>query len=237
MCGNFGLLLLKQQEHTAYHPAATRVRAESDEDASLHLTMREVERLGGIRVSQPMKIDGDMSDHSAHINDSVHTTKSSLDASYHSLSLPQGTESDLRVSTGRNQILDPVKILEAQIAATEIRGGQAGGISSIEYDLDDKHFLDPLNTRVRCVARKRIALSSDLATLYNNNSTHNQSRLRKTRRACNMTFIGHTRFATSSINRVPELHPHEWVSFHSEGIMGVHFLPNSVYFSLLSFIM
>jgi hypothetical protein len=30
--------------------------------------------------------------------------------------------------------------------------------------------------------------------------------------------IGHTRFATSSINTVPELHPHEWVPFHVESV-------------------
>jgi hypothetical protein len=30
--------------------------------------------------------------------------------------------------------------------------------------------------------------------------------------------IGHTRFATSSINQVPELHPHEWVPFHDEQV-------------------
>ena len=28
--------------------------------------------------------------------------------------------------------------------------------------------------------------------------------------------IGHTRFATSSVNVVAELHPHEWVPFHDE---------------------
>lgn len=30
--------------------------------------------------------------------------------------------------------------------------------------------------------------------------------------------IGHTRFATSSINQVPELHPHEWTPFHDETV-------------------
>lgn len=30
------------------------------------------------------------------------------------------------------------------------------------------------------------------------------------------SVIGHTRFATSSVNVVPELHPHEWVAFHDE---------------------
>ena len=30
--------------------------------------------------------------------------------------------------------------------------------------------------------------------------------------------IGHTRFATSSINKVSELHPHEWVPFHEENV-------------------
>lgn len=31
-----------------------------------------------------------------------------------------------------------------------------------------------------------------------------------------LVVIGHTRFATSSVNVVPELHPHEWVPFHDE---------------------
>ena len=30
------------------------------------------------------------------------------------------------------------------------------------------------------------------------------------------SFIGHTRFATSSVNVDSELHPHEWVKFHDE---------------------
>ena len=219
MCGNFGLLLLKQQEHTAYQPDNTRCRSESDEDASLHMTMVEVERLGGIRASHPTKNDHEVSDNSAHYDDSVHTALSggsSLDASYHSASFPAtGKESNHGESLGKNKILDPIKILEAQIACTEIRGnfklfhcspnhislipnpetlisqpgGQAGGISSIEYDSDDKHLINPLNARVRCVARKRIALSTDLARLYERSSTYNQSRLRKSKRACNMTFV------------------------------------------------
>ncbi len=32
------------------------------------------------------------------------------------------------------------------------------------------------------------------------------------------SVIGHTRFATSSVNTVPELHPHEWVPFHDEKV-------------------
>ena len=222
MCGNFGLLLLQQEESTAYTPMRPRSSSlESDLDASLHDSMREVERLGGIRVSQPIKDDVDTSSHH-----SLHTVTSgvSMDASYHSSEAPlpenvqAGSSEQHRPKfKARNQILDPVKILEAQIAATEIRGGQAGGISSIEYDSKDKTLTNPLKIRVRCVARKRIALSKDLALLYQRSCSYSQYRLRQAKRACNMSFIGHTRFATSSVNRVPELHPHEWVPFHSEG--------------------
>ncbi|RYH31978.1 hypothetical protein EON65_01560 [archaeon] len=42
---------------------------------------------------------------------------------------------------------------------------------------------------------------------------------------CVFVVIGHTRFATSSINQVPELHPHEWVPFHDELVW--LFNPNS----------
>ena len=60
--------------------------------------------------------------------------------------------------------------------------------------------------------RKRVPLSSDLAALYRSQSTGSSSR------DSTVTNIGHTRFATSSINRVPELHPHEWVPFRDENV-------------------
>lgn len=72
--------------------------------------------------------------------------------------------------------LNPLQILEAQTASTEIRGGQAGGYSTIEYvrisAAQDSSIFDapkinrPVNTRVRMVARKRHPLAADLTTLY-----------------------------------------------------------------------
>jgi hypothetical protein len=153
---------------------------------------------------------------------SLRTRRKSLqlvDISYHSTGHDrdtrdldfEGSETTLPV-----RLLPPLHILEAQTASTEIRGGQAGGISSLEYysrtsasHHDNEMLLNPKATRVRCVARKRVPLSSDLAALYRRTGGD-------TAADATGTFIGHTRFATSSINRVPELHPHEWIPFHDE---------------------
>lgn len=121
---------------------------------------------------------------------------------------------------GTAPLLDPLFILEAQTAATEVRGGQAGGISSIEYKLsqarsnDTSGYSEKFSTggeytpnmfRVRAVARKRYPLAKDLANKF-------LSRFgRQPDSSVGVTFVGHTRFATSSINVEPELHPHEWV--------------------------
>jgi hypothetical protein len=82
-----------------------------------------------------------------------------------------------RTIDGENEELIPiVKILEAQTASTEIRGGQAGGFSSIEYKMVSCSPVDPLfgtsilarpeSHRVRMVARKRHPLAADLSALY-----------------------------------------------------------------------
>jgi len=89
-------------------------------------------------------------------------------------------------------------------------------------------------TRVRCVARKRYPLAKDLANLFK------KSAKKQPKNTSDMTFVGHTRFATSSVNigiftikiqfthnvlnilsliepfLVSELHPHEWVPFREE---------------------
>jgi len=71
------------------------------------------------------------------------------------------------------------------------------------------HIKQPKMHRVRVVARKRYPLAVDLVDLYKRNSGYRQDPNVK-------SFIGHTRFATSSINVVSELHPHEWCPFHNE---------------------
>jgi len=67
----------------------------------------------------------------------------------------------------------------------------------------------PKMNRSRVVARKRYPLAIDLINLYKRNAGFLRNDTVK-------SFIGHTRFATSSINVVSELHPHEWVPFHVE---------------------
>lgn len=60
--------------------------------------------------------------------------------------------------------------------------------------------------RVRMVARKRNTLAKDLIELFrekNKNTNDYSSNI--------LTYLGHTRFATSSINIETELHPHQWV--------------------------
>jgi len=147
----------------------------------------------------------------------------------------------------------PMDILEAQASNTEIRGGQAGGYSTLEYTHSRNLLIDPLhpfqslsrhgvdsqhsshnsstnvgikpnlstfdaeylsiphNTRIRAVARKRYPLAADLTKVLKSARNGKALNLNKT-----LTVIAHTRFATSSENLVPELHPHEWSPFKDE---------------------
>lgn len=122
----------------------------------------------------------------SHHNDSFHKAERSNDAldasltdSMHQVSkLGGGRFRDPNEDTAFEEMMSPLKILEAQTACTEIRGGQAGGYSTIEYQYAkvDNSNLDPLFgsttaaipdvTRVRMVARKRHPLAADLANLY-----------------------------------------------------------------------
>ena len=87
----------------------------------------------------------------------------------------------------------------------------------MEFDLSNVNTpRDPTCTRVRCVARKRYPLAKDLRAKFEQNAIQ----LPKIESA--VTFVGHTRFATSSVNTEPELHPHEWVSFHDEMVWRVN---------------
>lgn len=96
----------------------------------------------------------------------------------------------------RSKLLSPLLILESQTASTEIRGGQAGGYSCLEYEGHLKENMVISSKRVRLVARKRHPLAADLAVLYKKRGgkTPNSSAL--------LSVIGHTRFATSSVNKV-----------------------------------
>jgi len=123
------------------------------------------------------------------------------------VSLRSDVVSDHKTVTERKQSSRLIKLLDIirrQTSSTEFRGGQAGGLSCIEFGND------VLNTRVRCVARKRYPLAMDLVDLFYDNAKKVPGY------DATVTIIGHTRFATSSVNIVSELHPHEWVPFHDE---------------------
>ena len=111
--------------------------------------------------------------------------------------------------------LPSLDILQAQISSTEIRGGQAGGISSMEKY---KEKAQVISSRVRAVARKRYPLAVDLAQKYRKHSAKNAKMFISEPLPEAVTYIGHTRFATSSVNTEPELHPHEWTPFHMEDV-------------------
>lgn len=242
-CGNFGLLILSNNESIGSggkQVASTGIPARKvnslnsipDLDESLHESLHVVEKLGGIRLLGSVhekSIHGFASTHghSLHGNLSSHGGKSgSMHGSTHGLGL-RSMVSSHGSSHGRPTydtgftpiqldpdqkflILPPLKILEAQTASTEVRGGQAGGISIFEYPSSGG---EPNVNRVRLVARKRWPLAKNLAEEYNRKTMGVQPAIGNT-----ITSIGHTRFATSSVNIVSELHPHEWIPCRKEKV-------------------
>jgi hypothetical protein len=206
MCGNFGLLMLGKEESDKGPVANEFEKTKKPQDAmdvSLHQTLHEVSKLHGLRV----------------VGDAQWTHNISTSGKYNVI---ESTSSH----AGSAPLLDPLFILEAQTAATEVRGGQAGGISSIEYTQSkaaggssgyDAKFSSggesiPNMFRVRAVARKRYPLAKDLAQKFLDRFG------RQPDSSLAVTFVGHTRFATSSINVESELHPHEWVPIRAETV-------------------
>jgi hypothetical protein len=105
---------------------------------------------------------------------------------------------------GKSPVLLPsASILREMAAATEVRGGQAGGFSAIQVPRD-KSMMTQIG-RVRMVTRKRFTLSDDLELGFKAHCPRGDPDY-----ASHLSVIGHTRFATSSLNTVPELHPHDW---------------------------
>ena len=174
MCGNFGLLQLGITTLVAFPEinddvGFKKVASIDDFDQlgmSLHESLHEVSRLHGLRVSRDA-IDWNENDETKEV-DTMTASKS----------------------------LSPLSILQSQTASTEIRGGQAGGYSSLEYDDVRRDDVTIISKRVRLVARKRHALAADLAALYK------QKGGRKPAARATLSVIGHTRFATSSVNQV-----------------------------------
>jgi hypothetical protein len=185
MCGNFGLLQL------GIAPVAPKNENTTNNDDD---------------IQQQKWTDIDRSFH-----ESLHEV-----SRLHGIRVAMGDEEETEHSmtdlkSGKNStLLSPLVILQSQTAATEIRGGQSGGYSSLEYDNIDNNI--NTNKRVRLVARKRHPLAADLAALYREKGG------RAPGDKATLTVIGHTRFATSSANQVSELHPHEWVPYHDEPV-------------------
>ena len=182
MCGNFGLLqlgtsTLVPSPDTDDSEKLRKLASNDDFDRlgiSRHDSLHEVSRLHGLRVS-------------------AHGTGWNEDQ------LPKEVDS---VPTSKS--LSPLTILQSQTASTEIRGGQAGGYSSLEYDDVRRDDMTITSKRVRIVARKRHALAADLAALYK------QKGGKKPTDRATLSVIGHTRFATSSVNQVSG-----WVTYHN----------------------
>ena len=190
MCGNFGLLILGQQlQHQQTPPNAS---ASDNVDLLDQLS------------------DGAKTNHGPK--------QQELDASIHMEELEVERLGGLKlqpVESEENQrrsiSMSPLSILKAQTPATEIRGGQAGGFSTMLYN--GQQLVE--QKRVRCVARKRHSLAADLAGLYLRAGGIGGVDPSPTTTA---TIIGHTRFATSSVNKEGELHPHQWTPFRSETV-------------------
>lgn len=112
----------------------------------------------------------------------------SINESMHQVSKLDGIRFlDQDSSSVAEETVPVLKILEAQTACTEIRGGQAGGYSTMEYkkvkrsyeshfdSLFGAQFASVATTnRVRMVARKRHPLAADLTKLYLNHRNGSQ---------------------------------------------------------------
>ena len=189
MCGNFGLLQL---------PGGTAVTdnsvsKEDGEDNNSYLTLfNSIKRAKSVKAPDLEPLD-------QSLHDSMHET------SRHGGGVAL-VDQKQREETVTSSLLPALSILRNLASMTEYRGGQAGGISTLEYS--PQH--EPICTRVRCVARKRYTLADRIISLHNSKRGH----MKVAGDDDLLTAIGHTRFATSSINVEPELHPHEFVPTH-----------------------
>ena len=112
---------------------------------------------------------------------------------------------DAKGSPDEPLLQDVAQILCEMISSTEIRGGQAGGLSAFEF-ASEPDPSGPTVARVRAIARKRHPLAVDLKAQFERAFTRRRAYLH----GRFLSVVGHTRFATGSQNTIPELHPHDW---------------------------
>jgi hypothetical protein len=132
MCGNFGIVIVGQPVTSGTTTQLDNVVAPLEVpelDESLHRSMTEVRRTRGVNVA---------ADAGTKISNHFVNRKAEAGVS---------TDLDLKYLS----ILPPARILQDQTARTEMRGGQAGGISVMDYRSDQSgknlYDLKPICTR------------------------------------------------------------------------------------------
>ena len=135
------------------------------------------------RIESQKKIESQAEDIGSIIRGTIKALETSLHGSlsaHGSLHNSAHGGNFLQLELPKSELLPPLEILQSQTSSTEIRGGQAGGISSMEYEVDGHAVtaedsankrnivkeINPHCARVRCVARKRYPLAFDLRNLY-----------------------------------------------------------------------
>ena len=129
MCGNFGLIIVQQQNENNSDSNSKNINDNEnlgqynlpDLDESIHRSMDEVRRAHGLLLASD--ITHTHSSHDHNNNNNNNNTSLGMDSIYYSSYIYE----PLR------PLLDPSKILQEQTACTEVRGGQAGGISAFDY--------------------------------------------------------------------------------------------------------
>ena len=198
-CGNFGLLLLHNEKPNETIKPVWKPPVDKDNKVAIQCEQKKFESSTDLIIQKESNFKCDEED-----------TYVSNDKSEWS------TETDALWNTDteeRTELLSLTKILQAQTACTEVRGGQAGGISCLQFNSKKEN---PSNCRVRFVARKRYPLAKDLVDLFRKQKGNDPLE------NSDFTFCCHTRFATSSVNIVSELHPHEWVKVHKEFVWSIN---------------
>lgn len=219
-CGNFGLLILGDDKTNFVVSSPVANKKKIKVKSSLDKYKVAAENLSyddssseDASHSDEDKSSADSDDENSAGDDSK--TSSSDNSSFTDVfsKIQEITKSTPKTAK-KVTLLPPLKILENQALRTEMRGGQAGGISSLATH---KNSINPYSVRVRIVGRKRHPLAVDLIE-----SLKKKIGTTKLDTTSTMTFLCHSRFATSSINVVSELHPHEWVKSHPESVWKVN---------------
>ena len=100
--------------------------------------------------------------------------------------------------------LDAVDVLKTMAEATQMRGGQSAGVVAL--------IGSRAGVRVRCVPGRREEASVALATKLRRTLSvlRGVGKLPPSNAPLAQLYLGHTRFATSSLPSVTESHPHQW---------------------------